>query len=770
MANFFKNGKKENNNHNISADVGVPWYRSNRSYLMFLFGSFVLFTFLLFPRTVDNRFSEIKEGSITDEEIIAPFTFLVRKSDNELDGERRLAEQSVLAMFFQSESVMTAAIDSLNNIRDKLASILVSPASESEKYIQFETFINQKKIILGKTDFPFFGLLTEVEIRAGEQSANIDQLVDYFEQLQKIIVDIFIYGIIDIRKQDIPGSNSIIVVESEQTEVQKAIELVYEVKTAREQKLLDKLRNQFGEKSDSVRVGYELLEKLISPNLLYNETETVSRIETARSNVPLVKRRILKGERIIDSHERVEAGHKEIFQSLSDEIAKREAQAGMFSRLLVWIGKILLIILTLIPLIVFLFYQRKRVWDDRRIMFMIMSSMLFILIISAFVLNYNFSKYLIPIAAVPIIITSFQDTRTGFFVGLSMSLLLGAQNGNDFEITLVGLLVTVSAIFALGFSKYRMRLAYSTFFIFLTYFGAITILGIVHYQSFREVATAWVFTIGASIFAPMIAYSFILLFDAVFDIASEFKLIELSDLNNPLLKMFSIRSPGSYHHSLQVSNISEAAAEAISANALLTKVGAYYHDIGKMYMPEYFVENQKGGKNPHDRLTPRLSSLILINHVRKGYEFARENKIPTIVCKFITEHHGSSLMQFFYEKAKEKAGDETILETDFRYPGTKPQSKETGILMLADSVEATVRSVKEPTLGKIRNVIRNVVDSKIREGELDDCPLTMKDLGFIIDTFSNVLIGIHHGRLEYPGQKNLLKSPLEKITESKGTK
>ncbi len=770
MANFFKHKKRENNNQNSSGDAGMPWYRSNRSYLMFLFGGFVLFSFLLFPRTVDNRFSELKEGSVADEEIIAPFTFLVRKSDNELDDERRLAEQSVLALFSQSEVVMTSALDSLNNIHDKLVSILVSTASDSVKFLQFETFINQKKIILGKADFPFFSLLTEVEIQAGEQSLNVDKLDDYFEQLQKILVDIFIYGIIDIRRQDIPGSNSIIIVGTEQTEVQKLVDLVYELQTAREQKLLDKLRNQFGEESDSVRVGYELIEKLISPNLFYDQAETESRIETARSQVPLSKRRILKGERIIFSNEKVVAAHKEILQSLSAEIAKREAQSGMFSLFILGLGKVLLIILTLIPLIVFLYYQRRRVWDDRRIMFMIMSSMLFILILSAVVLNYNFSKYLIPIAAVPIIITSFQDTRTGFFVGLSMSLLIGVQNGNDFEITLVGLLVTVSAIFALGFSKYRMRLAYSTFFIFLTYLGAITVLGIVRYQSFNEVASAWGFAIAASIFATMIAYNLILLFDAVFDIASEFKLIELSDLNNPVLKMFSIRSPGSYHHSLQVSNISEAAAEAISANALLTKVGAYYHDIGKMYMPEYFVENQKGGKNPHDRLTPRLSSLILINHVRKGYEFARENKIPSIVCKFITEHHGSSLMQFFYEKAKEKAGDETILETDFRYPGTKPQSKETGILMLADSVEATVRSVKEPTLGKIRNVIRNVVDIKISDGELDDCPLTMRDLGFIIDTFSNVLIGIHHGRLEYPGQKNLLKSPLEKMTESKAAK
>jgi putative nucleotidyltransferase with HDIG domain len=403
---------------------------------------------------------------------------------------------------------------------------------------------------------------------------------------------------------------------------------------------------------------------------------------------------------------------------------------------------------------------------------MILSSMLFVVIISAITLNYQepFLKYLIPVAAVPIIITSYQDTRTGIFVGLSLSLLIGAQNGNDFELVLIGILTSAAAILALGFSRYRKRLANSTLFILLAYFFTIAVFGIIRYENINNIATSWGAAFISSVLASMIAYSFIMIFDAIFDVASEFKLIELSDLNNPLLKMFSIRSPGSYHHSLQVSNISESAAEAIGANALLTKVGAYYHDLGKMFMPEYFVENQKGGSNPHDRLAPRISSLILINHVRKGYEFAKENKLPTVVCKFITEHHGSSLMQFFYDKAQKESGNDEVLETDFRYPGTKPTSKETGILMLADSVEATVRSIKEPTLGKVRNAIRNVVDGKIHSGELEDCPLTMKDLGTIVEVFSNVLLGIHHDRLEYPGHQDLFKRPIADMTKGNSKK
>lgn len=221
--------------------------------------------------------------------------------------------------------------------------------------------------------------------------------------------------------------------------------------------------------------------------------------------------------------------------------------------------------------------------------------------------------------------------------------------------------------------------------------------------------------------------------------------------------MMSLRSPGSYHHSLQVSNLTESAAEAIGANALLAKVGAYYHDLGKMFMPEYFVENQFNGKNPHDRLSPRLSSLILINHVRKGYEFAKHNKLPSVVSDFILEHHGQSLMKFFYEKAKEntKSKNIEILESDFRYPGNRPKTRETGILMLADSAEAMVRSIKDPNLGKIRNAVKNIVNDRFHTGDLDNCPLTVKELRIIIDTFSNILTGIHHDRVEYPGQKKM---------------
>jgi cyclic-di-AMP phosphodiesterase PgpH len=758
MANFFKYGLKKNKKKSSPQEEKSSWYKTDLTFYSTLFGVFVLVTLFLFPRAGGFKYSDLKEGSVSTDQVLSPITFLVEKDKDELEEELRKAEESVYAVFIHSDSVENAALVSLTDLYDKLVPILISITSDSVKLVRIESLLNNKNIIISKEGIPFFNQLTKSLTSQGVVFQDKNKLKEYFEQLQRILVDIFSYGILDIEKQNIPGNTELITISNGQ-ENQKRIENVFELngEQSATNRLLERLKNEFGESNDTLNVGYAILEKLISPNLLYNFEETSERIDEAIANVPLIQERILKDQKIIDDHEQVEAKHIQILRQLDIAIAKQENQASIFSLILSWFGKLLLVILTLAPLVIFLFFQRSRIWSDRKMMFIIFSSMLFVVIVSSFVLHYGVAKYLIPIAVVPIIVTSYLDTRTGFFAGLTLSLIISAQSSLDFELTLIGLLSTTAAIFALGFSKYRKKLANSTIFIFVAYFISIAVFGIIRYEAFSSVAEFWGFGIISSILSPMIAYSFIILFDAVFDVASEFKLIELSDLNNPLLKMFSIRSPGSYHHSLQVSHISEAAAESIGANALLTKVGAYYHDLGKMFMPEYFVENQKGGKNPHDRLTPRLSSLILVNHVRKGYEFAKENKIPTIVCKFITEHHGSSLMQFFYEKAKEKTGDDEILETDFRYPGKKPQSKETGILMLADSVEATVRSVKEPTLGKIRNVIRNSVDNKIRSGELDDCPLTMKDLAEIVETFSNVLIGIHHGRLEYPGQKNLFK-------------
>jgi putative nucleotidyltransferase with HDIG domain len=242
------------------------------------------------------------------------------------------------------------------------------------------------------------------------------------------------------------------------------------------------------------------------------------------------------------------------------------------------------------------------------------------------------------------------------------------------------------------------------------------------------------------------------LFEAVFGVTTELTLLELSDLNHPLVRRMSLESPGTFHHSQVVGMLGEAASRAIGANSLLIRVGANFHDIGKMLKPRYFAENQ-GGTNPHDELTPRMSALVIASHVKDGIELGREWGLPESVLAFIPEHHGTSVMQYFYRKALESESDRAVLVDDFRYPGPRPRSKETAILMLADGCEASVRSLRRPTMSRVREMVRKIFDGKMAEGELDECGLTLQELAKIREAFIPILVGIHHQRVSYPGQR-----------------
>jgi hypothetical protein len=239
-------------------------------------------------------------------------------------------------------------------------------------------------------------------------------------------------------------------------------------------------------------------------------------------------------------------------------------------------------------------------------------------------------------------------------------------------------------------------------------------------------------------------------FESMFSITTDITLLELSDLNHPVLKRLALEAPGTYHHSISVGNLSEAAAEAIGANALLARVGCYYHDIGKVEVPEYFIENQLGVHSRHEQLAPSMSSLILAAHVKRGRTIGEEADVPDDVLNFIEEHHGTMVMTYFYNKAKEQAGDGEVDMDKFRYPGPKPQVRETGIAMLADAVEAASRTLDDPKPARIIALIQRIINDRFQSGELDECPLTLRDLAKIREAFAQILIGAFHRRVDYP--------------------
>jgi putative nucleotidyltransferase with HDIG domain len=262
----------------------------------------------------------------------------------------------------------------------------------------------------------------------------------------------------------------------------------------------------------------------------------------------------------------------------------------------------------------------------------------------------------------------------------------------------------------------------------------------------------WAFAFLGGIAAGIVTAGIVPLIEMIFDYTTDITLLELANLDRPILRRLMIEAPGTYHHSVIVGTLVEAAASEIGANPLLARVCGYYHDIGKMNKPLYFIENQKG-KNKHDKLAPSMSSLILIAHVKDGVEIARKNKLGPVIIDTIKQHHGTSLIKFFYEKAKQRKGEDSVNIDDFRYPGPKPQTREAGLVMLADAVEAASRTLENPTSSRIQGMVQNLINKIFSDGQLDACELTLKDLHNIAKSFNQILSGIYHHRIEYPDQR-----------------
>jgi putative nucleotidyltransferase with HDIG domain len=364
--------------------------------------------------------------------------------------------------------------------------------------------------------------------------------------------------------------------------------------------------------------------------------------------------------------------------------------------------------------------------------------------------------YLMPVAVNGMLVSILLDSRAALLQNALLAILVGLSTDVDqMNFALVALVGATVGSYAVSRVEsrsdiYRAGLAVS---------GAnvLTILGIYLLRAsslwaLRPWIDAGLGFLNGMVTA-MIVTGALPLFETLFGILTPLKLLELSNPNHPLLKKLLVEAPGSYHHTILVANLCEAAAEAIGADTTLARVGAYYHDIGKTKRPEFFVENQFGGENPHDKLPPSLSSLIITSHVKDGLEMAREARLPREIIDFIPEHHGTTLVSYFYHKASKDNQAEYVLEEDFRYEGPKPRSKETAILMLADSCEASVRAIrgKGPlTVDQIEAQVRRIVDDRLKQGQLEECDLTLRELDVIVKTFVKVLSGVHHARVEYP--------------------
>lgn len=396
--------------------------------------------------------------------------------------------------------------------------------------------------------------------------------------------------------------------------------------------------------------------------------------------------------------------------------------------------------------------EKKEILIDTKFVFLILLLNL-LSVISARVFTFV-SLFIIPIACAPILMTVFLDSKISIVINSLNLLFVTVIVGFDPQVILIGIVSTIVSSTTLKKVSQRNDILYSTVYVAAAVAVVILSSGILLSNNIKQILLDVILAVFGAFISGILAMGLLPFLESSFSLVTNMKLLELSNPNNPLLKRLLMEAPGTYHHSVMVANLAEVAAEEVGANPMLVRVGAYYHDVGKIKRPFFFGENQLGGTNPHDKISPTLSTTIIISHVKDGLELAKEYDIPKVVSDMIVQHHGTTLVKYFYYTLKNSSENpDEIREEDFRYPGPKPQSKEAAIIMMADSVEAAVRSIQEPTLEKIEDMVNNIVKDKMNSNQLNECDLTFRELEVIKACFLRVLKGIYHHRIEYPTEK-----------------
>lgn len=486
-------------------------------------------------------------------------------------------------------------------------------------------------------------------------------------------------------------------------------------------------------------LGLALILATIEANEFIDTVETERKQKEAADKVETV---ILKENEIIAQQGSI-IGERELYLIRESGLLKEDNKIPVSTI----IGIVILISLILVIIFGYIYYYNKEILYNNRLLIVLIISLAVILISKEM---YKISAYIMPIGTAALLISILIDPRLAFVINIFLSFYLGFLLKLDGSISTM--YIVSGSIASLLAIKQDQR--YNIFIKGLI-IGVVNVLSLVSYGLALNVGDLESFSQGAYSFLNGIISSVLTLgslpiWENVFSVLTTMKLLELSNPNQPLLKKLLLEAPGTYHHSILVGNLAESAAESVSANPLLARVGAYYHDIGKSIRPFYFAENQFGMENPHERLQPMQSTAIITSHTSDGLALGKEEKLPKEILDIIEQHHGNTLVAYFYHKAKELNKDIDISQDEFRYKGRKPQSKEAAIVMLADSSEAAVRSMKDLSKEKIEEMVRRVVDGKLKDGQLDECDITLKEIEVIINSFVKVLTGIYHERIEYP--------------------
>jgi len=493
-----------------------------------------------------------------------------------------------------------------------------------------------------------------------------------------------------------------------------------------------------GDGNDRVLIG--VLKGLVVPNLILDRVRVARLVDQAKQQVPTVIYR--SGQPILEKGEVVSREKMQLLKTL-------RLVAGGSNIPLAFVSLVLFVLVLIVMALGYIYRFRREMLRQERLLYLIAVTTTIAAVMGKFFgLNPSSNlAYFAPVTFASILWVLLLEPQVALMLTVLMSLLMGVVTGFQLGLTIYTLIGGSTAIFVLYQRQQRSELMMSGLFIGTANVFSVLLLALLSgvLPPLQRIALA----AFNGVTAAVVAIGLLPFLENLFGLTSAIRLLELANPNQPLLKRLLVEAPGTYHHSIMVGNLAEAAADCVGADALLVRVGAYYHDIGKLKRPYFFVENQIAQDNPHEKLTPTLSTLIITAHVKEGVELARQASLPEVIVDILEQHHGTDLVRYFYARAAENTQTE-LAETDFRYDGPRPQTKEAALVMLADSVEAAVRSMVKPTPAKIEALTTRIIKERLTEGQFDQCDLTLRDLERIKSAFLKVLGGIFHTRIEYP--------------------
>ncbi|WP_169712389.1 HD family phosphohydrolase [Clostridium cochlearium] len=663
--------------------------------------TFIIIYFVLITSIVTQKYSLI-EGEIANVDIKA-----TREVVDEIATKARekQAVESVPLQYNKKPEIKNNVIEDIDKLFNKIPLVANLEISDKEKINKLREGINIK---LSDEDY--------MELLKLEK----DDLANLKATLLKTISEL--YDGVNISDGS-AGDNS--------DDIKKAREFIIE-------RINDSELNKKTLKNLATVIAYSE----IKPNFFYDKEKTEELRQEAKKRAPVV---IKKGQIIVKEGEPVTKAQIDILAKLGLLNSKDSFEWYIYLSL----GILIALVMTI---------QWVYIRKFNREIFNNLSKLglinIFTCMFVIFARVLSKQPFLIPLACIPMLFTLLIDGKLSLVVNGLTCILISCAVEFNVEITLLTIINVLSISIILKKMQQRNDILYSVLYVSIINVILTFSAGVLLSNNTVDVVKKAGFSLVGSILSGVFTIGFLPFFESTFDIVTTIKLLELSNPNNPLLKRLLMEAPGTYHHSVLVGNLAEMAAEQVGGSPVLARVASYYHDIGKIKRPYFFKENQLGNDNPHDKINPNLSTLIITAHVKDGIELADEYKIPKVIRDIIEQHHGTTLVKYFYITMKNSMENpEEIKEEDFRYPGPKPESKEAAIIMLADSVEAAVRSINDPTKGKIEEMVNNIIKGKLNEGQLDNCDLTLKDIDKIRNSFVKILLGIYHQRIEYPTDK-----------------